>query len=75
MDSLKVIHRARITAAGNPIFAINGARPIEENALSEWKPAIIPSDLLNAEREREKKSGGAQNQQTEVDHGGRLDQS
>jgi len=35
----------------------------------------IPSDLLNTEREREKKPGSAQNQQTEVKHDGRLNQS
>src|SRR5262249_18102493 len=35
----------------------------------------IPSDLLNAEREREKKPCGAQNWQTQVKHGSRLDQS
>jgi len=35
IDSLNVIQRARITGAGKPTCAINGARPIDENDLSE----------------------------------------
>jgi len=35
MDSLNVIQSARMTGIGNPIFAIKGARPIEENGLLE----------------------------------------